>query len=163
MSGWAGLRLCIAVCLLTLVMVSSGRADAPITLTDVRIGQHKTYTRLVLETAAKVPYTLEHKDGDEVAVVLGSALRGSNRPVPGAAGLIKKFAFDVGDDATRLTVLTTKRARVLRHFAIPGTKSRKPRIVIDLATEAGKRVAAAHTSRSAQPIQLPPMHTSDCR
>ncbi|MEK9673338.1 MAG: outer membrane beta-barrel protein [Rhodospirillaceae bacterium] len=131
------------------------RAAETVTLERIRLGQHKTYTRVVLEVTKDVVYSVPADDGHRHRIWLAGLTERNGLRRPRRFGIVSNLSVDPAPDSLVLSIETKKQSEILRHFVIPAQDGRPARIVLDIA-----EVTLPVSDKNPAPlIQLPPPHT----
>ena len=158
----AVITMAIGATLLPVLFATEATANGSAQITDIRVGNHKDKTRLVLDVTKPVDLRYEvSADGNAVFIDLPhikwSADRFKGRHFK---GLINDFKFSPEAAGGRLNILTNGPVRIRKPFFVPPKGRLGHRIVIDIMKDRSPTLMVKQQSEGTQQMQRMPRRAS---
>ena len=136
---------------LYLSLLATGAQAAPVTVSDLRVGEHPDATRVVLDITQPTGATFDvSADGKTLLVVLPEAeWRAGAFAAKHAKGLLVDFRQSVTPDGVQLSLLASDPIRIKKPFFVSPEGAQGHRIVIDLVPD----LEMARTAAAADPVK----------
>ena len=164
----AVIAMAVGAVLLPVLTTTKATANGSAQVTDIRVGNHKNKTRLVLDVTKPVDLRYEvSADGNAVFIDL-PRIKWSADPFKERhfKGLINDFKFSPEAAGGRFNILTNGPVRIRKPFFVPPKGRLGHRIVIDIMKDRSATLMAKQKSegtlqmrRTTSPAQPPPLET----